>query len=342
MSSPSATEAAANSSTESLNGLKFGQKIYFEDVGVGGAVKSSGGAASSSSSGVTPPKKGRGSGAQGAQPPRCQVEGCKVDLSDAKAYYSRHKVCSMHSKSPRVVVAGQEQRFCQQCSRFHQLSEFDQVKRSCRRRLAGHNERRRKPPPSSLMASRYGRLAPANFDNNNSRGTFPWQGHSESPSLLFLQAGCSPVGGTSYSGSRNSSSGESFSGLTDSSCALSLLSNQAWAPRNRAPSLGTNNLMSFDDTPITHLPATSHHGHAASLHHQLSNASWCFKGIDAAADNCSHDVAPDLGLGHQISQPISSPLPGELDVSQQGRRHYMDLEQSRVYDDSQHHMHWSL
>ena len=29
--------------------------------------------------------------------------------------------------------------------RFHLLSEFDDGKRSCRRRLAGHNERRRKP-----------------------------------------------------------------------------------------------------------------------------------------------------------------------------------------------------
>jgi hypothetical protein len=29
-------------------------------------------------------------------------------------------------------------------SRFHELSEFDDVKRSCRLRLAGHNERRRK------------------------------------------------------------------------------------------------------------------------------------------------------------------------------------------------------
>lgn len=29
-------------------------------------------------------------------------------------------------------------------SRFHELSEFDDSKRSCRRRLAGHNERRRK------------------------------------------------------------------------------------------------------------------------------------------------------------------------------------------------------
>lgn len=28
--------------------------------------------------------------------------------------------------------------------RFHVVSEFDDSKRSCRRRLAGHNERRRK------------------------------------------------------------------------------------------------------------------------------------------------------------------------------------------------------
>lgn len=30
------------------------------------------------------------------------------------------------------------------CCRFHELSEFDEFKRSCRRRLAGHNQRRRK------------------------------------------------------------------------------------------------------------------------------------------------------------------------------------------------------
>lgn len=29
--------------------------------------------------------------------------------------------------------------------RFHILAEFDKGKRSCRKRLAGHNERRRKP-----------------------------------------------------------------------------------------------------------------------------------------------------------------------------------------------------
>ncbi|KAJ1702280.1 hypothetical protein LUZ63_002059 [Rhynchospora breviuscula] len=76
--------------------------------------------------------------------PRCQVEGCNRTLSDAKEYHRRHKVCELHSKAPRVIVQGVEQRFCQQCSRFHVISEFDDAKRSCRRRLAGHNERRRK------------------------------------------------------------------------------------------------------------------------------------------------------------------------------------------------------
>nr|AOC59153.1 squamosa promter-binding-like protein 12 [Nicotiana tabacum] len=78
----------------------------------------------------------------------CQVEKCKVDLSGAKKYYKRHKVCQVHAKAPIVVVAALRQRFCQQCSRFHEVSEFDGTKRSCRRRLAGHNERRRKIPLS--------------------------------------------------------------------------------------------------------------------------------------------------------------------------------------------------
>jgi hypothetical protein len=48
---------------------------------------------------------------------RCQVEGCHVELAGAKEYHRRHKVCEAHSKAPRVVVLGAEQRFCQQCSR---------------------------------------------------------------------------------------------------------------------------------------------------------------------------------------------------------------------------------
>lgn len=33
--------------------------------------------------------------------------------------------------------------------RFHVLQEFDEGKRSCRRRLAGHNKRRRKTNPDA-------------------------------------------------------------------------------------------------------------------------------------------------------------------------------------------------
>lgn len=38
-----------------------------------------------------------------------------------------------------------------QFGRFHVLQEFDEGKRSCRRRLAGHNRRRRKTHPDTLV-----------------------------------------------------------------------------------------------------------------------------------------------------------------------------------------------
>ncbi|CAA6659947.1 unnamed protein product [Spirodela intermedia] len=52
-----------------------------------------------------------------------------------------------------VMVNGLEQRFCQQCSRFHMLAEFDEGKRSCRKRLDGHNRRRRKPQPHAMHSA---------------------------------------------------------------------------------------------------------------------------------------------------------------------------------------------
>lgn len=115
----SGSGSGLSSAEPSLNGLKFGKKIYFEDVGTAGAPFPGSGSSSGSGSGSGRKVRGGGGGmvTSGQQPPRCQVEGCKVDLSDAKAYYSRHKVCGMHSKSPVVTVAGLEQRFCQQCSR---------------------------------------------------------------------------------------------------------------------------------------------------------------------------------------------------------------------------------
>ncbi|XP_068638287.1 squamosa promoter-binding-like protein 3 [Aristolochia californica] len=133
---------------EPLIGLKLGKRTYFEDVCVGNTTKHS-------SVSVTPPpatnsvKKTKAS-CQSMQSPCCQVEGCSADLCAAKDYHRRHRVCEIHSKCPKVVVAGLERRFCQQCSRFHDLSEFDEKKRSCRRRLSDHNARRRRPQPDTI------------------------------------------------------------------------------------------------------------------------------------------------------------------------------------------------
>ncbi|CAJ1932878.1 unnamed protein product [Sphenostylis stenocarpa] len=85
--------------------------------------------------------------------PMCQVDNCREDLSKAKDYHRRHKVCEAHSKASKALLANQMQRFCQQCSRFHPLSEFDEGKRSCRRRLAGHNRRRRKTQPEDVTSA---------------------------------------------------------------------------------------------------------------------------------------------------------------------------------------------
>lgn len=111
--------------------LKLGKRHYFEDVA----------AAAAEGAGPVPlgerrvagfpmgsAKKGKGfygggggggggGGASSVSVPRCQVEGCHVALVNAKDYHRRHKVCEMHSKAPKVVVLGLEQRFCQQCSR---------------------------------------------------------------------------------------------------------------------------------------------------------------------------------------------------------------------------------
>lgn len=126
----------------------------------------------------------------GIQNVSCLVDGCKSDLSICREYHRRHRVCERHSKTPVVIVGGKDQRFCQQCSRyetrsmilmdkefisilltdlyifviifkklnkwvfkycrFHALEEFDDVKRSCRKRLDGHNMRRRKSQPEPL------------------------------------------------------------------------------------------------------------------------------------------------------------------------------------------------
>ncbi|XP_042489614.1 squamosa promoter-binding-like protein 14 isoform X2 [Macadamia integrifolia] len=387
ITSNSVAASAASGSSDSLNGLKFGKKIYFEDVGIGIPAKSGCGSSSVSVPGSqepmppppltlpAPPRKGRGV-VQGGQPPRCQVEGCKVDLSDVKAYYSRHKVCGMHSKSPKVIVAGLEQRFCQQCSRFHQLPEFDQGKRSCRRRLAGHNERRRKPSPGSLLTSRFGQLSSSfhassrvggflmdfsmhsrlptrevwptasdsNRPDNQPMATgklFPhtWQGNPESrPANVFSHVSHTymqgSTGGTAFSNARIPSD-ECFAGVSDSSCALSLLSNQPCGFRNQASGFAMDNLKDADGASVVHSVAP--HG---ALTSDVARNTWSFKG-NAAGISRSQQMPHDLGVG-QVSQCVDFQFSDELALAHQGSRQDIGLGNARACGSSNTQMHWSL
>lgn len=132
---------------ESLLSLKLGKQMYFEDPCVGRDAEISNFSMIPMSS---PTSKKFKSSCKSTQPQHCQVEGCNLDLTSAKDYHRKHRVCESHSKSSKVIVGGRECRFCQQCSRFHNLSAFDEKKRSCRRRLSDHNARRRKPQTEAV------------------------------------------------------------------------------------------------------------------------------------------------------------------------------------------------
>ncbi|CAM8980911.1 unnamed protein product [Rhodiola kirilowii] len=367
MSSSSITDSP--NSSESLNGLTIGHKIYFEDVGFGAMPKSASGS-SFAAAAASPIKKMKGGGGGGMggrqhlqQPPRCQVEGCNLDLSDVKAYYSRHKVCILHSKSAVVTVGGVQKRFCQQCSRFHQLSEFDQEKRSCRRRLAGHNERRRKPPPVSLLSSHYG--SSSIFDTNNQGRGFlldfsknsgipdidPHAKSSDRRSMLETQGigkflmhpwknsyegppsghnFYNPGGGTSFP-CHETPPEEYYTGgvSADSSRALSLLSNEPWYSRNRAASnleVLNNNLMNPHNSAVTnHIPSSS----------------WGFNGNESAS--ITHKMFSESDIGHgQMPQHVANLYSGEHGVGQQDGRQEIGAELSSRFYDSVQQMHWSL
>ncbi|XP_073156544.1 squamosa promoter-binding-like protein 9 [Henckelia pumila] len=365
-SSSSSSFSSAAGADSLINGLNFGKKIYFEGVSSGLQPKSGGGQTAAAAAAPSSGRKGR---AGVVQPPVCQVEGCNADLSDAKAYYSRHKVCSAHSKFPKVIVAGIAQRFCQQCSRFHQLPEFDQGKRSCRRRLAGHNERRRKPPPRSLLPPRCGTLPQSIFDNRTKAGGFvmnlstypmltgsdawpnmmipepglgnqaimtgkhqpPWKSNSQNCLPDLLQASMtSPT----CSAASLASPEEFFSGVSDSSSALSLLSSQPYGSRNQSSSPDLNIFRGPNQTATVQSSAAP----CASIG-PFSFLSWDFK--SGQAIDMSNEMRRDLGLV-QLAQPSSSRYNGELGLSQPTEDQFHELEHSRGFDSSVRHMHWSL
>eukprot|EP00887_Chlorella_sp_A99_P000749 scaffold5.g749.t1 len=103
--------------------------------------------------------KGVGRSRQRKSKVTCQVAGCGADLAGSKRYYKwvwyqwgevwggaapgRYRICLYHSTLPSIVLDGREQRFCQQCGRFHDMSEFAGKRKSCQRKLDRHNQRRK-------------------------------------------------------------------------------------------------------------------------------------------------------------------------------------------------------
>ncbi|KAJ4758752.1 Squamosa promoter-binding-like protein 17 [Rhynchospora pubera] len=353
-------ETGSNSKNDSMSGLKFGKKIYFEDGNTGQPNSSKSPIETPAvvlEPAAVPGRKSKGAGSSSQpQAPRCQVEGCNEDLSGTKAYYCRHKVCALHSKAPRVIVGGIEQRFCQQCSRFHQLGEFDQGKRSCRRRLAGHNERRRKPPPGPL-SSRYGRLTsfhePGRFRSflldfsyprvpptardmwpvpsvhrsglDRTSGNPHWHGpgtvepprHFTSATAHGTQPSYLPHASTVYPAAENISSGGPLSALPESSCALSLLSTQPWS--NNTPN------------------STARNSTSTQIEETYAAGTW------GGTRNSLNDIG--LGeVGSAGSGSGSGQFSGELELALQrnGSGHMNHGSGNSGFGQSGHASHWSL
>ncbi|XWS53700.1 hypothetical protein CRYUN_Cryun10bG0022800 [Craigia yunnanensis] len=99
-----------------------------------------------------PRKKRARTGRIGSGTCRCQVPDCEADISELKGYHKRHRVCLGCANSSTVLFDGETKRYCQQCGKFQLLSDFDEGKRSCRRKLEHHNKIRRRKPVGSKTA----------------------------------------------------------------------------------------------------------------------------------------------------------------------------------------------
>ncbi|XVF43699.1 hypothetical protein PTKIN_Ptkin02bG0061600 [Pterospermum kingtungense] len=189
----SPTLEASVGSGEPLLSLKLGKRTYFEDVCAGSNARNLSYCATPGPS-PTPTKRSK-LNCRSTPVPLCQVEGCNLDLSSAKDYHRKHRVCANHSKSSKVIVGGLERRFCQQCSRFHALSEFDEKKRSCRRRLSDHNARRRKPQAEATYfnAARLSSTSSSSSYDGKQQMSFAWNKvpflHNARPDENFIWEG---------------------------------------------------------------------------------------------------------------------------------------------------------
>lgn len=145
----------------------------------------------------------------------------------------------------------------------------------------------------------------------------PWHSNPDNPPSILLQGSTTSA---SYPGPGLSSG--SFSGVSDSVCARSLLSNQPWGSRNIPSSPGLNTLYGANGTSVVQ-PSVAHgtpFGNFLSL-------PWGFKDNQASTDLGSH--------------PANSQYSSELETARQGGGQFHELELSTGYTSSVEHMHWS-
>ncbi|CAI0628160.1 unnamed protein product [Linum tenue] len=327
--SVSPVDASAGSG-EHVIGLKLGKRTYFEDVCTPGNTKSSSSSSSViASSSVAAPKRTRAS-CQSLQSPCCQVEGCNLDLKSAKDYHRRHRICESHSKSPKVIVAGLERRFCQQCSRFHELSEFDEKKRSCRRRLSDHNARRRRPPPEALQFG--STLSTTIYDNRRqmnamlNRVALPAKSFTWPTSLgyKFAQAGDSFLGYVKSEGMSRQMSDLSNE-LNDSTSALPMISDKGLSFKGSSSQIFSQGL---EGPAVTcNLEMNPDLGGALSLL-STNSSSW---GMNEPPDSAPLDhlmLANETSLGQTMmpAEPQSWSLSSSENAPMESRGNLFDLQ----------------
>ncbi|KAL0428591.1 UNVERIFIED_CONTAM: hypothetical protein Slati_3033900 [Sesamum latifolium] len=347
MEKGSSSSSSSGAGADSINGLKFGKKIYFEGVGSG-----------------LRPKNGSGLLPEAAPPPSPAKKGRTGLVQEASRLGARWRVVSPQGSLLQALSKG----FANSAAGFINCPNLTKENGVAADALpattsvgGSHSQDLYYPPAmevflrphllrllnrdlvswladnhsksggfvmdfSAYSSSLTGRDSWTNTNATSERGSgnqatiggkyqLPWQSSLQTPLPDLLQG--SPTR-PSYTG-LGVSSDECFSGVSDTSSALSLLSNQPWGSTSQSLSLGVNSFLGPDGTAIVQPSASS---------------SWGFKGNQAS--NTLQEMPPDMGIA-QISQ-----YSGDLGLGQPNDGQYREIEPSRGYDSSVQHMHWSL
>nr|CAD1820193.1 unnamed protein product [Ananas comosus var. bracteatus] len=94
---------------------------------------------------AAPSKRARGPGGSSQAAASCLVDGCNSDLSSCRTTTAGTRSAKSTPRPPSSWSAARSRDFASSAA-----AEFDEVKRSCRKRLDGHNRRRRKPQPEPI------------------------------------------------------------------------------------------------------------------------------------------------------------------------------------------------